>query len=289
MISKDLIKNYLSPSLGNIIDTYQGVKVNCPKCDEGDKYNLEINLNKNIFNCWSCHYSGYIKQILEDYATHSAWRDLPQFKNDSSIVISEEKLVEFPTETIPYYLNDEVNKYLRIQRGIPKQELVKRKVQYVYSKFEKYYNHIYFPFYKNGVLVGAALQNMETKRYVNLGKQNFVPWVEFINPYYPITITEGIYDALSGINAIPQLGTNINDAICEFFYDKDIIYAVDKSVNVRNHIYQIGKIEKSKPRSFTIFDMGKHEDMNDLYRYDREHYIKEYKDCFEQILKLRHE
>lgn len=283
MVTRKFLEKYLFPKLGSAKFTHQGLKYNCPKCDAGDKYNLEINMDRNIFNCWSCRYSGVIKKLLEEHAVDRSWENNSFFKSHKVHSEEEQKELNYPKEVIPFYLNREVKEYLINERGMDKSELIKRGVSYVYSENEVYHNHICFPFYEDGVMVGACLQNFSTKKYRNLGKLTFVPYKQYINQLYPITITEGCYDALSGINAIPLLRTEINNATLDFLRDKDVILALDNTVELELYTSQMKRLENAQVKSLVLFNMYVHKDMNEFFKKDKNGFFKEYKSCFEKI------
>lgn len=286
MITRQLLETYLTIRLGEPKFSFQGLRYNCPKCDAGAKYNLEINIDRNIFNCWSCHYSGIIRKLFEDYATDLSWKSLSEFKfvgkNLGDVV--QEKHINFPKETIPFYLNREINDYLINERGMKKNDLVLRGVSYVYSQNETYHNHICFPFYENNNLIGACLQNFETKKYRNLGKLDYVPYKNFINDLYPIIITEGIYDALSAVNAIPLLGTEINTSIIKYLNGKDVIIAFDNTIDLDHFMDQLKKFDKLNLKSLIIFDLGEYKDMNEFYKKDNEKFLSELKNCYKKTM-----
>ena len=225
MLSRKTIEYYLNQSLGEPKYTNQGLKYNCKKCDHGNKYNLEINISgRGFVNCWSCGLSGNLKSLFFKYAKDASWKNLPEFKETTKTTINEiVKDLNYPTKTIPFHMNEKVLKYLTEERKIDRKELIRRNVTYAYSENELYFNNICFPFYKDGKLVGACLQDLDTKKYRNLGPLNFVPYEEFVNPYYPITITEGCYDALVSINAIPILKTVINKETLKEIVLKDVL------------------------------------------------------------------
>ena len=286
MITRKNLEYYLTSTLGSPKFTHQGLSYCCPKCDSGKKYNLEINIDRNIFNCWSCRYSGVIRKLMSDYACENSWRSMSEFKQESKEGEEQEPVKElnFPKETVPFYLNGKVTKYLLEERGMDRRELIKRKVCYAYSQDELYYNHICFPFYENGHLVGACIQNFETKRYRNLGPLNFVPYKEYINVAYPITITEGCYDALSGINAIPILRTEPNKETLKFLSDKDVILAIDNTVDLDFYTKQMKLLEKTQVRSLTLFDLSTYKDLNEYSLKNAKGFSREYKNCFDKIV-----
>ena len=243
-------------------------------------------MNRNIFNCWSCRYSGVIRKLMTDYACEQAWKNMPEFKVEIKEGEEHEHVKElnYPKETIPFYLNGDVTKYLIEERGMDRKELIKRKVCYSYSQDEMYYNHICFPFYENGMLVGACLQNFDTKRYRNLGPLNFVAYKEYINIAYPITMTEGCYDALSGINAIPILKTEPNKATLLFLRDKDVILAIDNTVGIDFYTKQMKLLEKAQVKSLTLFDLAEYKDLNEYSLKNTKGFFREYKNCFDKII-----
>ena len=282
MINRKTLEFYLVPKLGEMKYTHQGLKANCPKCDEGSKFNLEINMDKNIFNCWACRYSGFMSMLLEDYACDTTWEKLPEFKKTNIDFITEDKDLNYPKSISPFYLNEEATKYLIDVRGMNRLDLIKRGVSYVYSDSEMYFNHICFPFYENGRMVGACLQNLSNKRYRNLGKLNFVPYKEFINTSYPVVITEGVYDALSGVNAIPLLRTEVNKQILEFIKDKNVILAVDNTVEITQYTSLMNSIDKAQAKSLVLFDMKEYKDMNEYALKNKKGFINELKACFKK-------
>ncbi len=260
------------------------MKYNCPKpgCDQGDKFNLEINIDRNIFNCWACHYSGVIRQLMGDYAADQSWRNMDEFKfKQGEVVESTEKVIGLPNNLVSYFLNKEANEYLTKERGMRKSDLIARKVQYCYGEDEVYHKNVVFPFYKEGKLVGACLHDMKTKKYRNLSKLNFVPYGEFIDHDYPIVIGEGIYDVLPSGNGIPILSTEINDATLEFVWDKHVILGLDNTIDMDHYIRQLKRLESANPKSLCIFNLYQYKDMNQFYTENRPAYLYELNKCFD--------
>ena len=218
----NILEHYLNPTLGLPKKHYNQYKWNCPVCDQGNKYNLEINLNKNSTrylkaHCWSCGLKG-LRSILKDYACDPSWKELQEFRYSTTTNFikkeSVEKELNLPQGIRSFEFSKEVTAYLLNERKCSLDELRKRKVKYVFDKEDELYNNIIFPFYDEyNKLICFTSQNFETKKYKNHGSTKFVAYREFITPFFPIIITEGIYDALSVPNAIPLLGTKINKEI----------------------------------------------------------------------------
>lgn len=291
---KKIIQKYLNGSLGVPKVNFKHLCYNCPICDAGGKHNLEILVEENtgtyIFNCWSCHFSGRIQKLLKEYACDSSWKVLKEFeyskyKQEESKIINKPKVL-FPEHTIPFYLNDATLKYLTEERRIDFITLTERNVRYCFHSENSFYNSILFPFYdEDKQVIGFCSQDMETKKYRNTGSLNFIAYKEFINPVFPIVITEGIYDALSVPNAIPLLGTNVNHAIYRFCQDKKIILALDNNEEVSIEFKKqiIKKLHVYGVKIATIFELEKYKDLNDFYCRDMPELKMQIKVMFELL------
>jgi len=227
------VNKYVESRLGEGKKTSQGVKFDCPNCAEDGvgKYNLEINLQKEIYKCWACKISGTLYNFMSSYSIIDDWKRFVSKRHKTKeVIIEDDKEYKLPEATVPFYLSEEAKKYLINERKLDESVLIKHKIRYCYSKDEELYNHIIFPYYENDKLIGFSSHNLSTKKYKNHRSLNFITYKEFINPYFPIIITEGIYDALSVINAIPLLGTKLNKEVLKFVKDKVIILAMDSDI-----------------------------------------------------------
>ena len=167
---------------------------------------------------------------MSNHSIVDDWKPFVSKKHHSETIEEEVNEYKLPEATIPFYLSEEAKNYLLNERKLDDEVLIKHKVRYCYSKEDELYNHIIFPYYEDDRLIGFSSQNLTTKKYKNHRALNFIPYKEFINPYFPIIITEGIYDALSVINAIPLLGTKLNKEVLKFVRDKTIILAMDSDI-----------------------------------------------------------
>lgn len=274
---KSTIQKYLNPVLGIPKKSYNFLKYNCPSCDSGGKHNLEIHTEKKIFNCWSCHYSGRIQKLLKDYSIDSSWKVLKEFEYGSyKKGMSREELrgnpvVLFPANTVPFYMNEKTRDYLLNERKMDIKVLTARNVRYCFHPNDPYYNCILFPFYDDDKnIIAFCSQNMETKKYRNTGALNFIAYKNHIDSYFPIVITEGIYDALSVPNAIPLLGTRINHELYRFCKDKKIILALDNneevSIDFKKQI--VKKFYVYGAAAVMIFELGEYKDLNEFWCKD---------------------
>lgn len=290
MSLRNLVIKYLSPSLGEIKYTSQGVKINCPYCDDGNKYNLEVCLIKHskrylVFHCWSCHYKGHLTKLFRDHAKSENWKTISELWTSSTFSDEKETTVikELP-KTIPYYLSTEANEYLKNNRGIHDLILLERKVLYCYQESDPLYDNLIFPYYENGILIGYTTQNLSTLKYKNHRDLNFVPYKEFINTNYPIIVTEGIFDAFSVPNAVPMLGTKPSEALLKFCESKKIILALDSDVPLETKKEIANKFYFYGAKSVAILDLMSFKDLNDWRVKDKLGLKEEMKNIFKWML-----
>lgn len=280
-----ILFDLLVPTLGEYRKKGTEIRFNCPVCDEGGKHNLECNIEKKIFSCWACRLGGSIRQLFTKYCNIDSWKNFNYFKADYEHYFAEkqnEKKTYLPEDTMSYFRNEKVKKYLIEKRGIKPTLLKERKVKFVYDGLHK--DSIYFPLYKDGVIYSGCLYNLITEKYKNLSSLDFIPYVEFIDNSYPITLTEGIVDCLSAINSIPCLGTKINKQILEYLYGKNVILAFDNKFNLEHYVKLLKQLEEANVNQLVIFDLHEYGDVNEFYLKDYENYIEEYKKCYKILL-----
>ena len=125
----------------------------CPKCESElgnalDKYNLEVNYNKNngVWHCWACNQHGSLFTLIRKYGS-KAFLDL--FKNLEYGLLKTEEKEELPLELPKYSINvlniPAAANYLLNDRKIPKQKIKERNVKYCYNG--EYKDCIIFPSY----------------------------------------------------------------------------------------------------------------------------------------------
>ncbi len=290
-MTKKELENYLSFNLGKSKSTFQGLKYCCPKCDKGQKYNLEINLNESslkpfTFKCWSCQYSGHIKKLLKDYAISNDWSSY--FKTEAKSIVHKEltiKNIELPLCS-SYHLNEEVKNYLEKERRISNFFLKERRVYYCYSKEEKLYGSIIFPFFnEKNELISYSTLNLKTKKYKNHTTINFIPYNNFIDKRLPIFLTEGVFDALSlPVNGLPILGTMIPLEILRFVYNKNIVLCFDNDYQSNLKEEMIKKLFLYGCKSISEFKIpSEYKDLNDFKIKDEKGLLSIFKEIINQI------
>jgi len=201
----------------------------CPSC-EHHKKKLSINVEKNVFKCWVCGYSGRnIFRIIKKHGTYSDKKEWSRLTQQVEIENFSEKLFgSSANEVENLFLPDEfislANKslpatatyplnYLR-SRGITRQDIVRWKIGYCSSG--KYEGRIIFPsFGLDGKLNYFVARSYvgDWKRYLNPSIKNDIVfnhlYIDFLNP---VVIVEGAFDAVkAGINSAPLLGSTLSE------------------------------------------------------------------------------
>jgi len=202
----------------------------CPKC-EHHKRKLSINLEKNVFKCWVCDYSGRsINSIVRRYGNTTQyfdWRkltntiDILSFSDElfavpekakEQIVVLPEEFISLANKNLPYGSLHAKN-YLR-QRGITKQDIVRWKIGYCTEG--EYSERIIIPSfslsgYCNYFIARSYTSNY--RKYLNpTASRDIVFNHLFLDFQEDLSIVEGTFDAIvAGPNSAPLLGSTLRE------------------------------------------------------------------------------
>ena len=201
----------------------------CPSC-EHQKKKLSINVERNLFKCWVCDYSGRnVFRLIKRFGTYSDKKDWSRLTQRVEIESFSEKLfgsaedeaerlslpdgfISLANGSLPPTSTYPLN-YLR-SRGVTKKDIIRWKIGYCTSG--KYEGRVVFPsFNLSGDLnyfVGRSYAG-DWKRYINPSTKNDIVFnhlsLDFLKP---IVIVEGVFDAVkSGINSVPLLGSTLSE------------------------------------------------------------------------------
>ena len=242
---KSLLELFLGDSKKELDDSYQ-LQFACPRCVENKgygekrKYNLEVNLRKGLFNCWSCgqyddEMHGSILKLIKLYGNNeiisdykATIKELQQSKlyqlnfdkNDFEIdfTIPEVKEVSLPKNYTIFKKNDKTSYrplvYLT-DRGITLDIIKKFKIGYTrYDENEKSLSsRIIIPSFN----IFGELNYWTGRDFTNIkGRQKYYnPIVERKELIFnegkvewdaDITLVEGPFDHIVVPNSIPLLG-----------------------------------------------------------------------------------
>ena len=265
---KAILESFLGDSKRELDDSFQ-LQFACPRCIEAkgekerSKFNLEINLKKGVFNCWSCgqyddEMHGSIKkliklygneEILNDYKQtvdsfkNSKLYDLSFCKNDFNIEIeaAESKEVELPTNFSQFKRDDFLSvkplKYLE-KRGITI-DIVK-KFSIGYTKYDKNFKQL-----SSRIIIPSFNEFGEINYWTGRdftgikGRQKYYnPVVERKNLIFnedkviwdaDITLVEGPFDHIVVPNSIPLLGKALKE---DFKLYQKLITKANANINI---------------------------------------------------------
>lgn len=231
-----------------VYDSKHQYGFDCPNCgelkglDKGDgKGNLEINLDKLVFHCWSCNISGPLGKLFDDYGTKKQKKTYNLIKPDE--LKKEEKKVNklklpegyttFKDSNPRFIPHIEAYKYLR-SRGITDEIIEKYNIGYTVKGNFAY--RIIVPSYDKKGDLNYFIARAWTKnklKYKNptaekdkiIFNENLIDWNK------PIHICEGAFDSLFLDNSIVLLGKKMSELIFSTIYEKansEIIICLDE-------------------------------------------------------------
>lgn len=209
----------------------------CPNCieikglDEGDnKGNLEVNLGKFVYHCWSCGISGPLGKLFDDYGTKKQKKVYDLIKPDElkTQEVKKPKLrlpegyTKFKDSNPKFIPHIEAYKYLN-SRGVTDDMIDRFNIGYTVKG--DFAHRIIVPSYnQDGVLnYFIARSWIKTKlKYKNpsaekdkiIFNENLIDWNRDIH------ICEGVFDSFFLDNSIVMLGKKMSDLIFSTLYEK---------------------------------------------------------------------
>jgi DNA primase len=209
----------------------------CPNCmdikgmENGDnKGNLEINLNKFVYHCWSCDISGPLGRIFDDYGTKAQKKvyDLikPEELKQEDIKRPKLRLPEGYTtfqDSNPRFIpHMEAYRYLQ-SRGITDEMIERFKIGYTVSG-DFAYRIIVPSFNKEGVLNYFTARSWVPKKmkYKNpsVPKDEIIFNESLIDWDKDIYLCEGVFDSFFLTNSMVMLGKKMSKLLFETLYTK---------------------------------------------------------------------
>lgn len=265
---KSLLVQCLGESKKELDESYQ-LQFACPRCIEnkGDgekrKFNLEVNLKKGVFNCWSCgqfdeEMHGSILKLFKLYGNESIIKEYKDtvkslqqsklyqisFENGDfniDFTIVENNDVNLPNNFTAFN-KDKKNNYKALdyllKRGITWDIINKYKIGYTKydENFKQLSSRIIIPsFNKFGELnywTGRDFTNLpKRQKYYNpiIERKNLIFNEEHVEWDADITLVEGPFDHIVVPNSIPLLGKVLKTDFKLYQY---IITKANANVNI---------------------------------------------------------
>lgn len=241
----ELISDFLGEPK-KVYENRSQVSWDCPVCDD-DKHkgNLEVNVDKAVYHCWSCGDSegthGPLGKLFDKYGNKKQ-KKLYQVLKPETVVKREKpkkqlKLPEgftlFKDSSSVYPVRRAAINYLH-NRGIT--DLMIEKYQIGFCDKGDHAGRIVIPSYNsNGELnyyIARSWNPMSRAKYKNpeAEKDKIIFWENLIDWNKDIYLVEGAFDGLFLENSIPMLGKHMSELLFETIYKKakgDVIICLD--------------------------------------------------------------
>ena len=221
---------------------------NCPVCSaekgvkSDGKYNLEVNLEKNVYNCWSCiENHGSVKKLVYLWGNKNHKKRIKILLPEQTTVDGEvekdlfdglPKEYIFLNSTYKSATKEKAIQYLK-KRGLTEEHIEKYRLGY--AEKGKYKGRIIIPSYdsedKVNFFTTRTFTNQKPK-YLNpkTEKSDIIFNEKLLSWYSTIYFVEGPFDHLVVPNSIPGLGKIMTDEVLKKIHDNamsDIIILQD--------------------------------------------------------------
>lgn len=244
---------------------------NCPSStckNDKDKFNLNFNSERNIFNCFKCKYHGFVTSLIRDYGNEDDFKKFELLFPKSNITYSPIKKIDFselkdditcelPEGYRPLTEKYDSKYYYRAinylkNRGITEDLIKKYEIGYTETGPRIY--RIIIPsrnihgeinYYEARSYFSKSLKPYYKPTYPN--KLDIIFNVSNINFDLPVYLVEGVFDMFPLYNAIPLLGKDLSPLLLFLLIrhkskvilclDED---AIDDSIKLYNELSSYG-------------------------------------------------
>lgn len=219
----------LEEILGDFYRSNDECLFSCPFCSHHKK-KLSVNISKNSYKCWVCDTSGrnifYLIKRFGNYSHRKIWNsffesvDISEFDNlfepsEAEVCTQRIKLpndyVCLANKILPPEAKNSL-KYLK-KRGISDYDILKWKIGYCESG--EYRNRIIIPSFNvdgHCNYFVARTYKQDWLKYKNPPTSKDIVFNELlINWEKPVTLVEGVFDAINAANSIPLLGSTLTN------------------------------------------------------------------------------
>jgi len=200
----------------------------CPFCKH-HKHKLSVNFDKNVYKCWICNTTGKsIGRLVKLFGSFDAKQQWSYHEDDVDISKFEElfqdkkpqleTLINLPEEfesLANRTLIDGSEKPLKYlyERGLTREDILKWKIGWCPSG--PYYDRIIVPSFNNDGWVNYFISRTFTNAFPKYKNPQASKNVIFNELYLdwdrPITLVEGVFDAIKADNAVPLLGSTLTE------------------------------------------------------------------------------
>ena len=236
----------------------------CPKCNH-HKLKLSINIEKDVFKCWICDYSGTkISPLIRRFAPsyYADWRsmcgEVDLSKYDvifSDNPVESQQIIDLPEnfQTLTGRKTKHKSRALEYvySRGLTDRDILMWKIGF--CDYGEYQNRIIVPSFNDDGDVNFFVARSYTENWMKYKNPRVSKDIIFndlnIDWDNDVLLVEGVFDAMKCKNAIPLLGSTLREnsklfqKICDF---KPTVYlaldedAKEKEFNISNKLREYG-------------------------------------------------
>ena len=241
----DIVRNFLGKEKLHYESKGQ-YSFNCPYCDEGrNKGNLEINVFKHVYKCWSCGDSndthGVLGKLIDEFGTKKQKKIYSLFKPKEENKVEPKKpkfklpegYTKFKDSNPIYPVYKQAMNYLK-ERNIG--EDIIEKYQIGFCDKGDFMGRIIIPsFDDKGIpnyFIARSWNKTTRVKYKNpqAEKDKIIFNESLIDWEKDIYLCEGVFDSVFLPNSIAMLGKHLSKLLFETLYEKsksNIIIALD--------------------------------------------------------------
>jgi DNA primase len=244
--TNEIVLEIISEFLGEPRKSYPSKSqygFDCIECDDDrHKGNMEVNIEKCVYHCWSCGESGNIPKLISKYGNKEHKKTYELIRPDITFTSNNVKqysvkipdsFKKFTDVSDQYPMKQQALSYLR-SRGVTDQIINKYDMGFCDSG--DHYGCIIVPSYnsygKLNYYVGRSWIKNSRVKYKNpdAPKNEIIFNESLINWNGDIYLTEGVFDAMFLPNSIPLLGKYVSEKLLNALYEKSggyVIIALD--------------------------------------------------------------
>lgn len=230
-----VIVKLLTEFLGRPKRTYESksqCSFDCVECDEGGhKGNLEVNIEKGLYHCWSCGISGALGRLIDTYGNPKIKRAYLLLKpeeqrvstEDSKLILKLPKEYKKFSESNPRFIpHREALNYLH-GRGITDEMI--EKFQIGFASDGDFSTCVIIPSYDKDNQLNYFVARSWVKgrvKYKNppAAKDQIIFGENRIDFKKDVYLTEGVFDMFFLDNSVPLLGKFVSDVLFERLYNE---------------------------------------------------------------------
>lgn len=236
-----ILQGFLGQAKGYDSSTKKQWQFNCPsvKCkNDVDKFNLEYNTEKHLFNCWKCGYKGFVSSLAKDYGSEKDSLRIKSFlpkqkysKFEKGSLKKEYKplVCKLPEGYIPLgkkrnsSLYNLAWNYLVNERKVGPNLIDRYEIGYTESGGRKFRIIIPSKNFQGKINYYEARSYIKGKKVVTymkppsseVAKNDIIFNEYYINWDIPVFLVEGVFDMFRIPNSIPVLGKEISQILID--------------------------------------------------------------------------